>query len=127
MLDPSQGESTWTCLIALSAAVSRWPWRSTSAGGPRSRTAIGTVLPNSLASIASAREEGVPGTASDIGASLLSRPLPSSASTAIAAAHAIRIDHDRRLEAIPAGSHGLLIAASWMEIAQGDIAPTFVS
>src|ERR1035437_1604710 len=116
MLDPSLGESTWICLSPRSAAVSRWPWRSTSAGGPRSRTAIGTVLPNSLASIASAREEGVPGTARDIGASRFSRPPPRNASTTIAAAQAIRIDHDRRFGTAPAGSRRLIIAGSWVVI-----------
>jgi hypothetical protein len=67
------------------------------------------VLPNLAASIASALEEGVPGTAKDIGASLPSRPLPQSASTAIATPHASRMDHDRHLAT---GTLRLLMAAS---------------
>jgi len=99
-----------------SAATSRWPWLSSCAGGPLSRIAIGIVLPNLARSIASAREEGVPGTSSDIGASRSVMPAPSSVSTTIATAHAIRVDHDRHLGTAPAGSRRLIIAGSWMVI-----------
>jgi hypothetical protein len=72
------------------------------------------VLPNFARSIASAREEGVPGTSSDIGANRSVMPEPSNVSTAIATPQAIRVDHDPRFETAPPGSRSSLITASLM-------------
>jgi hypothetical protein len=69
-----------------------------------SRIAIGIVLPNLARNIASAREEGVPGTSKDIGANRPAMPVPSNASNAIATAHAMRVDHDPRVETALPGS-----------------------
>jgi hypothetical protein len=76
------------------------------------------VLPNLARSIASAREEGVPGTSSDIGANRSVMPVPSNVSTAIATAHAIRVDHDPHFETAPLGSRRCFITASLMLIVE---------
>ena len=76
------------------------------------------MLPNLARSIASAREEGVPGTSSDIGANRWVMPEPSNVSTAITTPHAIRVDHDPRFETVPTGSRRSLITASLMLIVE---------